>query len=126
MKKTQNIYDNFDVYKEQCPSRNVLEVISDKWSILIINILSKNIYRFGELKREIGGISPKMLTQTLRMLQRYGFIARQDHSGLILKVEYSLTSQGRELSLLLTPLTEWTEKNMREIMQAEKEFDGCH
>lgn len=115
----------FDVYNEHCPSHNVLEVICDKWSILVINILSKNIYRFGELKREIGGISPKMLTQTLRVLQRYGFIARQNHPGLILKVEYSLTSRGRELSLLLTTLTEWTEKNMQEIMQAEKEFDGC-
>ena len=115
----------FDVYNEHCPSRNVLAIISDKWSILVINILSKNIYRFGELKREIGGISSKMLAQTLRCLQRYGFIARQDRSGLVLNVEYSLTSLGRELSLLLASLTEWTERNMQEIIDTEKKFDGC-
>lgn len=115
----------FDVYNERCPSRNVLEAISDKWSILVINILSKNICRFGELKRKIGGISPKMLTQTLKALQKYGFIERQDYPGLILKVEYSLTTLGRELSLLLASLTEWTESNMPEIMHSEKKFEEC-
>lgn len=113
----------FDVFNENCPSRNVLETVSDKWSIQVIHILSEQVYRFGELKRKIGGISPKMLTQTLRSLQKYGFIERQDHSGLILKVEYSLTILGRELSLLLSSLTHWTENNMLEIMQAEKTFD---
>jgi DNA-binding HxlR family transcriptional regulator len=115
----------FDVYNEHCPSRNVLGVISDKWSILVINLLSKKIFRFGELKREIGGISPKMLAQTLKTLQRYGFISRQDYPGVILKVEYSLTSLGRELSLHLASLTDWTERNMQEIMHAVKKFDGC-
>lgn len=114
--------NEFCVYSEKCPSRNVLESISDKWSILVINLLSKKIYRFGELKRQIGGISPKMLTQTLLKLERYGFVARQFFPVLPLKVEYSLTTLGKELSIILDSLTTWTETNMHEIIHAEKEF----
>lgn len=114
--------NEFSVYSEKCPSRNVLEGISDKWSILVINLLSKKIYRFGELKREVGGISPKMLTQTLLKLERYGFVGRQSFPVLPMKVEYSLTSLGRELSIILNSLTTWTETNMNEIIQAENRF----
>lgn len=112
----------FNVYSEKCPSRNVLEGISDKWSILLIRLLSEKIYRFGELKREIGGISPKMLAQTLIKLERYGFINRESFPILPMKVEYSLTKLGKELSHILNSLTTWTENNMNEIIQAENEF----
>jgi DNA-binding HxlR family transcriptional regulator len=112
----------FSVYSEQCPSRNVLAAISDKWSVLIINILSQKTYRFGELKREIGGISQKVLTQTLLKLERYGFVSRQPFPVLPMKVEYSLSPLGSELSNILSPLTEWTEKNMHEIIRSEEEF----
>ncbi|CAM3030890.1 transcriptional regulator [Legionella steigerwaltii] len=112
----------FSVYQELCPSRNVLEKISDKWSILIITILLNKTYRFGELKREIGGISPKMLTQTLIKLERLGFIVRQSFPVLPMKVEYSLTPLGGELGVILSSLTAWTEKNMTTIMFAENKF----
>lgn len=115
-------YPKYSVYSERCPSQNVLEGISDKWSILVITLLSKKIYRFGELKREIGGISPKMLTQTLLKLERYGFVQRQSYPVLPMKVEYSLTSIGKELSTILMLLTNWTETNMDVIINAEKEF----
>lgn len=114
----------FDVYAAKCPSRNILEAISDKWSILIINVLAKRTCRFGELKREVGGISPKMLTQTLLKLEKYGFVARESFSVLPLKVEYSLTHLGRELSSILGTLTGWTEANMHAIMQCEKQFSN--
>ncbi|HHF7375672.1 winged helix-turn-helix transcriptional regulator [Legionella bozemanae] len=113
---------NFSVYNEQCPSHNVLEKIGDKWSILIINILLNKTFRFGELKREIGGISPKMLTQTLMKLERFGFIARCSFPILPMKVEYSLTPLGKELGSILNSLTTWTEKNMNRIMLAESKF----
>src|SRR5688572_5050742 len=106
----------FSVYSEKCPSRNVLEGISDKWSILIINLLFQKVYRFGELKREIDGISPKMLTQTLQKLEKYGFLTRQAFPVLPMKVEYELTPLGKELSSILHTLTEWTEKNMKQIV----------
>lgn len=114
--------NEFSVYNKKCPSRNVLESISDKWSILTINLLSKKIFRFGELKREITGISPKMLSQTLLKLERYGFIEKQVFPVLPMKVEYSLTKLGKELSDILNLLTLWTEKNMNQILQAEKKF----
>ncbi|HHT0594288.1 TPA: winged helix-turn-helix transcriptional regulator [Legionella anisa] len=113
---------NFSVYNERCPSHNVLEKISDKWSILIINILLNKTSRFGELKREAGGISPKMLTQTLMKLERFGFIVRHSFPVLPMKVEYSLTPLGNELGIILNSLTTWTEKNMDAIMLAENEF----
>lgn len=112
----------FSVYSEKCPSRNVLEGISDKWSILVINLLFQKIYRFGELKREIDGISPKMLTQTLQKLEKYGFLERQSFPVLPMKVEYELTPLGKELSSILHSLTEWTEKNMKQITLSEKNF----
>lgn len=116
------MHKEFSVYAAQCPSRNVLEGISDKWSILILGILSTKVYRFGELKREVGGISPKMLTQTLQKLEKYGFIARKPYQELPLKVEYTLTPLGNELSLILHSLTIWTETNMPKITASENKF----
>lgn len=112
----------FSVYSEQCPSRNILEAISDKWSILIITVLTRKLFRFGELRREVGGISQKMLMQTLQKLERFGFITREVYPVLPMKVEYSLTPLGRELSIILNTLTFWTETHMNEIIQAEKYF----
>ncbi|KGP62242.1 HxlR family transcriptional regulator [Legionella norrlandica] len=116
------LHSRYSVYSEKCPSRNVLEGISDKWSILVINLLSSKVYRFGELKREIGGISPKMLTQTLLKLERYGFVERRSYPVLPMKVEYSLTNLGKELSAILVLLTSWTETNMSQIIKAEEGF----
>ncbi len=110
----------FDVTKKQCPSRNVLEGISGKWSILIISLLAKKTYRFGELKREIGDISQKVLSQTTQRLEKYGLICRQEFNELPLKVEYSLTPIGKELSDILTVLTLWTEDHIPMILQAEQ------
>lgn len=107
----------YSVYSEHCPSRNVLAAISDKWSILLISILSHKTYRFGELKREVGGISQKMLTQVLQKLELYGLVARESFPVLPMRVEYSLTPLGRELSVILTMLTAWTETNMHQLLQ---------
>ena len=112
----------FSVHSEQCPSRNVLEGVSDKWSILVIRILFTRICRFGELRREIGGISQKMLSQTLQKLEKYGFVMRQSFPVLPMKVEYSLTHLGEELGGILNSLADWTEKNMNTIIQNEKDF----
>ena len=113
----------FSVYSQYCPSHNVLVGISDKWSILIISLLSKKIYRFGELRRKIGGISPKILAQALQKLQRYNLVARDSSPIIVMKVtkvEYSLTPLGQELGAILNRLTKWTEINMEKIVQAEQ------
>jgi DNA-binding HxlR family transcriptional regulator len=116
----------FNVYMQRCPSHNVLEGISDKWSILIINILLKKIFRFGELKRELQGISPKMLTKTLIQLERLGLVDRKAFPVLPLKVEYSLTPLGKELASILNLLTVWTERNMDNIILAENKYIRCY
>ena len=78
-----NMDHEFSVFSEKCPSRNVLEAISDKWSILILTILTQKTCRFGELRREVGGISQKMLVQTLQKLERCGFVARKSFPVLL-------------------------------------------
>ncbi len=107
----------FDVTNKNCPSHNVLGSISDKWSILIINTLTKGAFRFGALKRELN-ISPKMLWQTLQKLEKFQL---QDYQELPLRVEYSLTNTGLELSGILTRLSQWTEKNMDSLIQLEEQ-----
>lgn len=112
----------YDIYNPKCPSHNVLEVISDKWSILTIHFLSKQIYRFGALKRDLPKISAKMLTQTLKRLEEYGFIQRKVQQVSPLKVEYSLSQIGTELSQILHTLTVWSENNMEVILQCKEKF----
>ncbi|KTD79222.1 winged helix-turn-helix transcriptional regulator [Legionella waltersii] len=106
----------FDVYNKDCPSRNILAAIGDKWSILIILKLSQSTYRFGELKRDIGGISPKVLTQSLQKLEQLGFIQRTEYHEIILRVEYCLTALGRSLAPILKQLTDWTEQHMDDLL----------
>lgn len=110
-----------DVYNALCPSRNILSAISDKWSILILKLLLANTYRFGALKRQIGGISAKMLTQTLLKLERMGLVTRVVYPVLPLKVEYFLTPLGKELAVIVEMLTSWTEKNLSTIMACQQD-----
>lgn len=110
------------VFNEKCPSHNVLAGIGDKWSILVMSSVLGKTCRFGELKRGVGGISAKVLTQTLRKLEKYGFITREPFSVLPMKVEYSLASLGQELSVILHSLTEWTESHMNKIMESKQNF----
>lgn len=110
----------FDPYIKMCPSREIIKIICDKWTILVINLLAARPYRFGELKREISGISQKMLTQTLLKLRNFGFVSRKPYPDLRLKVEYELTPLGQSLSLQLQKLTAWTLDHMPDIMQAMK------
>ena len=112
----------FSVFSSRCHSHNVLEGISDKWSILLITCLSGKTLRFGELKRHLDGISAKVLTQTLQKLEKYGFILRNDFGSMPMKVEYSLSDLGQELNAILTRLTQWTEANMEKIMASEQDF----
>src|SRR5437762_10969982 len=83
------------VLEPQCPSRLVLDRIADKWTALVIQILARGTMRYAELQRAIGGISQKMLTQTLRSLERDGLVQRKVYPVVPPKVEYSLTKLGR-------------------------------
>src|SRR6202795_2060482 len=103
------------VMDAQCPSRLVLDRIADKWTALIIQLLSKQTMRYAELQREIGGISQKMLTQTLRSLERDGLVERKVYPVVPPKVEYSLSRLGRTLIEPLRGLCRWSEKHLTEL-----------
>jgi DNA-binding HxlR family transcriptional regulator len=103
------------VLDAQCPSRLVLDRIADKWTALIIQILAHGTMRYAALQREIGGISQKMLTQTLRSLERDGLVQRTVHPVVPPKVEYSLTRLGRTLIEPLHALCRWSEKHLAEL-----------
>ncbi len=111
----------FDVYSDVCPSRQVLEIISNKWTILIISVLAEKTHRFGELKRSINGISQKVLAQTLRVLEKNGFVLRRSYPVLPLKVEYSLTVLGRDLSNVCKELARWSEEHIGEINEVRNQ-----
>jgi DNA-binding HxlR family transcriptional regulator len=106
---------NGSVMDAQCPSRLVLDRIADKWTALIIQVLAQGTRRYAELQREIGGISQKMLTQTLRSLERDGLVRRTVHPVVPPKVEYALTRLGRTLIEPLQSLCRWSEKHLSEL-----------
>jgi DNA-binding HxlR family transcriptional regulator len=103
------------VLDPRCPSRLVLDRIADKWTALVIQILAGGTMRYAALQREIGGISQKMLTQTLRSLERDGLVQRTVHPVVPPKVEYSLTRLGRTLIEPLQALCRWSEKHLAEL-----------
>lgn len=92
-----------------CPLEGVIDTISKKWALLIIHVLgNRPRIRFNELSKELAGISPKTLTDTLAVLQREGFVGREAFSEIPPRVEYFLTDDGRELWDAILPLLEWT------------------
>ncbi len=114
----------WDVYQEKCPTRIVLDRIADKWTVLIVVALENGTKRFGELRREIGGVSQKMLTQTLRGLERHGLVARVVYASVPPKVEYSLTSLGQTLVPIFDAVREWAEGNIEDVLKAKDTYDS--
>lgn len=114
-----------EVFKADCPTQRVLETIADKWSVIVIYALSKQeTRRYSELQRIIGGISQKMLTQTLRKLERDGLVERHVYPVVPPKVEYSLTPLGKTLTELLRAICKWAEVHLDEIEAARRGYDN--
>lgn len=101
------------VLNAECPARRVLDLIANKWTALVIKCLSERTLRFGELREAIGGVSQKMLTQTLRALEREGLVERTVYPVVPPKVEYRLTASGRTLVEPLAALCRWAEAHGR-------------
>jgi DNA-binding HxlR family transcriptional regulator len=112
-----------NVYDEGCPTRLVLDRIADKWTVLIVGRLAGGKYRFGALQREIAGISPKILTQKLRELERDGIVTRRVYASVPPKVEYNLTALGQTLVGLLGEITRWSETHIEAVLEAQRSFD---
>jgi DNA-binding HxlR family transcriptional regulator len=107
----------WNVYDARCPTRQVLNRIADKWTVLIVSSLEGGTKRFSTLRREIGGVSQKMLTQTLRGLERDGLVTRTIYPSVPPKVEYSLTPLGRTLVALLDAIRVWSETHLATFFQ---------
>jgi DNA-binding HxlR family transcriptional regulator len=101
----------------------ILSRVGDKWTVLVVQYLGSGPMRFSELKRTIGGISQKMLTATLRGLERDGFVTRTVFPTIPPRVDYELTELGRELLTPVRALGEWARKNTLRIREAREKFD---
>ena len=113
-----------DLFNARCPSRNVLDMLAQKWSLLILHSLVDGPKRTAEIRRHVDGISDKMLIQTLRDLERSGFVARRAYAEVPPRVDYRLTTLGGSLSKLVRALDDWVEGNFVAIHRAQQAFDG--
>jgi DNA-binding HxlR family transcriptional regulator len=112
-----------DVYSRDCPSRVVLDRIGDRWTALIVGVLEDGPRRFGEI-RDAMGIAPKVLSQTLRALERDGLVTRTAYAEIPPRVEYELTPLGQTLREPLAAIRDWAEAHLHEILAARDEADA--
>jgi DNA-binding HxlR family transcriptional regulator len=113
-----------NLYEPDCPSRQVLSRIGDTWSVLIVAFLADGPRRYSGLAAMIRGISPKMLTQTLRGLERDGMVSRTVFPEVPPHVEYELTELGRSLLDLVNGLQAWAEGHIADVSQARDAYDA--
>jgi DNA-binding HxlR family transcriptional regulator len=111
------------VFDETCSARHALELISGKWAMLILSALAEGPMRNADLMRRIGGIAQKVLTETLRDLERNGLVIREDRRTMPLHVEYRLSPLGKSLSDALIVLDRWAERNFPELDAARERYD---
>ncbi|WP_052311618.1 MULTISPECIES: helix-turn-helix domain-containing protein [unclassified Actinoplanes] len=115
---------SWDPYTRGCPSRDLLDQIGSKWAVLVMGELGRQgARRFTQLRQQLGGISEKMLTQTLRTLERDGLILRTVYPEAPIRVEYELTPLGQTLRGPLKALTEWSTQHIEEVVDARKRYD---
>ncbi|MBJ6987627.1 MULTISPECIES: helix-turn-helix domain-containing protein [unclassified Devosia] len=113
------------VFDSDCPTRKLLDRIGDKWSVLILLVLGDEDTRFNDLKRQIGGISQKMLSQTLQSLKRDGLITRAVEPTTPVTVTYSITPLGRELLAALRFMIDWAEVRLPDVEKAQRLHDAA-
>lgn len=113
-----------NVYNSSCSARDALELIASKWAMLILPALSEGSMRNSALLRKIGGISQKMLTQTLKDLERNGLVIRKDMQTVPPHVEYRLSALGSSLSEALITLDRWAERHSGDLDAARERFDA--
>ena len=124
----------YDAFLSVCPSRQLLARISDKWVALILAALGEDgpdgrrggprAMRYAQLSRRLAGVSQKMLTQTLRALERDGLVAREVTAAVPVRVDYELTELGRSLLPILRAVKQWAEHNMDDVTTARERYDG--
>lgn len=112
-----------DVYAASCPTRLLLDRIADKWTVLLLTTLAVQPMRFNALKRRIEGVSQKMLSQTLRQMERDGLVTRSVEATVPVSVTYAITPLGETLVQALQPVIDWAETRMPEVGLAQVAYD---
>ncbi|MBM9504345.1 winged helix-turn-helix transcriptional regulator [Actinacidiphila acididurans] len=113
-----------DLFDPDCPTRLVLDRIGDKWTALVVLLLSDGPMRFSELRGQLGRIAPKVLTQTLRRMERDGLLTREVFAEVPPRVQYTLTDLGHSLSGPLAAIGDWAEANVGRITAAQTAYDA--
>jgi DNA-binding HxlR family transcriptional regulator len=123
--KAQSAAGGVLTYDRACPSRTVVEVLASKWALYVLAALRRHdrAMRFSELRRTLDGVTQKMLTQTLRALERDGLVSRAVYPTVPPRVEYGLTPLGVEAGQLTSAIADWSVRHAREILAARTEFD---
>lgn len=118
----------YNAFLAGCPTRQLLDALTDKWVTLALAALARagRPLRFSELRREIAGVSQKMLTQTLRTLERDGFVTRTVTPSVPVRVDYDLTPLGRDLMPVVRAVKIWAETHFDEVHAARERYDAAH
>ncbi|MFM2068335.1 MAG: hypothetical protein RLZZ584_3244 [Pseudomonadota bacterium] len=109
-----------ELLSAQCPSREVLQHVTSRWGVLLLVVLMDDVHRFSELRRKVGGVSEKMLSQTLKWLEADGFVDRKSYATVPPHVEYTLTPLGRQVGEHVRSLADWIETSLPVILDARE------
>jgi DNA-binding HxlR family transcriptional regulator len=113
----------YDAFLAVCPSRQLLDAIADKWVTLVLTALEAGPARYSQLSRQIAGVSQKMLTQTLRTLERDGLVERTVTASVPVRVDYALTPLGASLVAVIAHLKRWAEQHMPDVRDSRRRYD---
>lgn len=109
-----------ELLSADCPSREVLKHVTSRWGVLLLVVLMDGVHRFSDLRRKVGGVSEKMLAQTLKWLEADGFVHRQSYATVPPHVEYTLTPLGRQVGKRVESLADWIETSLPVILDARR------
>jgi DNA-binding HxlR family transcriptional regulator len=115
----------YDVFNPACPTRLVLDRLADKWVVLILARLSEEPLRFNEIRRSVGGVSQKVLSEALKRMERDGLVTRTVRTTVPVQVEYAITDLGRTLTATVGQLAHWAEENIAAVLEAQRRYDAA-
>lgn len=117
-------HGSFDVFEQECPSREIMQRLGDKWTPLVLLALAGGAQRFSALRQGIGVVTPKVLTNTLRNLERDGLVQRTVYAQVPVRVDYELTDLGRGILEPMEILRLWSEEHVPKVLAARERFDA--
>ncbi|MEV5551535.1 helix-turn-helix domain-containing protein [Streptomyces sp. NPDC052309] len=123
-RQLKGLPEDADLRRADSLAREIFSDVANKWALLIIEALGERTLRFSELRNEVEGVSHKMLTQNLRMLERNGLVDRKVHPTVPPRVEYTLTEPGRDLRTAVDAICGWTHQHLSHIESARGRFDA--